>query len=336
MDETPYIPDENVISTSPETDEKRGWFVFALFLIVILGALVILFSMVRPPKTFPTPYFLRVKEGETLFSITLEAERVGLVRSARVLQLITILEGGERTIRAGDYYFDTPISAFELARRLSGGDFHITPVRVTIPEGYTVKDMAKTIARALPKVNTAEFEALAKNDEGKLFPDTYFLSPAVTAEEVYQQFRQNFETKIATLQEKIKDSGRSEKQILIMASIIEREASGKGDRAIISGILWKRYDKGMLLQVDAPFYYILGKTSAEISKADLKLDSPYNTYLHTGLTPTPIGSPGMASLLSAIEPEETPYLFYLHDKDGVAHYAKTFAEHAKNIRTYLH
>lgn len=309
-----------------------SWFAILVVALILVTGILQLF---RPPKNFPAPYFLRITQGETLFAITLRAERVHLVRSARVLQLATIMQGGERSIQAGDYYFDAPVTVMELARRLSTGDFNITPTRVTLPEGYTVQDMGETLERMLPNVTKEEFIALAKNDEGKLFPDTYFFSPAVTAEDVYQKLRQNFESKMKPFREEIAVSGRTEQQIVTMASLIEREANGSDDRAIIAGILWKRLDRGMLLQVDAPFYYLLGKTSAELTSADLKLASPYNTYVHTGLPPTPIGAPGVASIEAALNPEVSPYLFYLHDKNGVAHYAKNFSEHQANIRKYL-
>ena len=120
-----------------------------------------------------------------------------------------------------------------------------------------------------------------------------------------------------------------------MASLIEKEASGEKDRNIVSGILWKRIEKGIPLQVDAPFLYILGKESSELTKSDLSINSPFNTYKYKGLTPSPIGNPGLDSIKAAINPEDSPYLYYLHDAEGNIHYARTYSEHQKNIRTYL-
>jgi UPF0755 protein len=120
-----------------------------------------------------------------------------------------------------------------------------------------------------------------------------------------------------------------------MASIIEKEAKGEEDRYFISGILWKRISKGIPLQVDAPFLYILGKESSELTRADLAINSPFNTYKNKGLTPSPIGNPGLESIKAAIKPKDSPYLYYLHDSDGNIHYAKTYTEHLKNINKYL-
>ena len=120
-----------------------------------------------------------------------------------------------------------------------------------------------------------------------------------------------------------------------MASILEKDANGREDARVISGILWKRFDAGMRLQADATLSYILGKESKHLTLSDLKTDSPYNTYLHTGLPAGPIGNPGMETLRAAILPEVSPYWYYLHDGEGVVHYAKNFAEHERNRRLYL-
>ena len=99
--------------------------------------------------------------------------------------------------------------------------------------------------------------------------------------------------------------------------------------------MWKRIDKGIPLQVDAPFLYILGKESSELTRNDLAIDSPFNTYKYKGLPPSPIGNPGLASIEAALKPKGSPYLYYLHDSSGAIHYAKTFTEHQSNIRKYL-
>lgn len=121
-----------------------------------------------------------------------------------------------------------------------------------------------------------------------------------------------------------------------MASIIQGEAfDGSVEKQIISGILWKRIDKKMLLQVDSTLKYINGKTSAQLTIKDLAEDNPYNTYIHLGLPPTPIGNPGVDAIKAALTPIPSAYFFYLHDSDGKIHYAVTFADHKKNISLYL-
>jgi UPF0755 protein len=120
-----------------------------------------------------------------------------------------------------------------------------------------------------------------------------------------------------------------------MASLIEREARGDDDRTTIAGILWSRIGRGMALQVDASVAFARGIPEGQLQKADLGIDSPYNTYIYRGLPPGPIANPGMESLQAAMNPTATEYLYYIHDARGSIHYAKTYAEHQKNINRYL-
>ena len=123
--------------------------------------------------------------------------------------------------------------------------------------------------------------------------------------------------------------------MITLASILEKEAHGADDRSIIAGILLKRLSMGMPLQVDATVAYALGKTGETLTPSDLATNSPYNTYIHKGLPPGPIDSPGLASILAVLHPTLTSYLYYLHDAQGIAHYAVTFAQHEQNIALYL-
>jgi UPF0755 protein len=180
-----------------------------------------------------------------------------------------------------------------------------------------------------------KFLEITSNQEGYLFPDTYFLYVNVTAEELVEKLRGNFNEKIKTVDEEIEASNKSFSDILIMASIIEKEVATPEDRAIVSGVLWKRIKKGMPLQVDATLGYVTGRTSAQLTVDDLKSTSPYNTYTHKGLPPTPICNPGLDAIKSALNPKDSPYYFYLTGNDGITYFAKTFDEHKKNKEKYL-
>ena len=171
--------------------------------------------------------------------------------------------------------------------------------------------------------------------QGYLFPDTYFISPFALASDVVQKMNDNFNHHLRGLEKNIASSGHTEQEIITMASIIEKESNGKGDRALISGILWNRIRKGVRLQVDASLTYLLGKESKNLTLSDLKTDSPYNTYVHTGLPPGPICNPGIESIKAALYPAQTNDMFYLHGPDGTFHGAVTFAEHVKNKNLYL-
>jgi UPF0755 protein len=196
-----------------------------------------------------------------------------------------------------------------------------------------VAQIAETFSSKLHDFNQLNFLKEAKAFEGTLFFDIYFFLSTDTEKDVINAMRKNFEKKFSPLRKDL--NGFKESQVIIMASIIEKESNGDDDRVAISSILWKRIEDKMPLQVDATFLFLIGKESSELTRADLGLKSPYNTYINKGLPPGPISNPGIETLTAAMSPVKTQYLFYLHDKDGVVHYAKTFEEHKKNKQKYL-
>ncbi len=288
-----------------------------------------------PPFQFQKNTVLTVAPGATLVEITSNAKKLKIVESRIFLQSLVISLGGERGVQAGDYYFPKPLNVFAVAKMLATGNFNIDQVRITIPEGYSRSEISQVSQTLLPNFSSSVFGDLTKNDEGYLFPDTYFVFPSIATDAYVKLLKDNFNTKISPLLSDIVQSGKNKKDIITMASIIEKEAHGDEDRSIISGILWNRINIGMPLQVDATFLYILGKGSSSLTLDDLKTDSLYNTYLYKGLPPGPIGNPGLESIKAAIFPSATEYLYYLHDKNGGIHYAKTFEEHKKNKLKYL-
>ena len=311
-----------------------------LFRLIVGIVLVVIFwsginYFIAPPAEFPVPYRLTIENGQTLFSISRELAADKAIRSTRAFEMFMIALGSERKVSDGEYYFGTPVSSLQIALRISGRQFGIDRTRVTFPEGFTNKQIAERLGATFPGFDTTLFLTLAKGTEGYLFPDTYGFFPSVTPDFVLATLKRNFAKQTDPLQKEIEASGRSFKDIMIMASIIEKEAAGENDRAVVSGILWKRLDTDLALQVDAPFLYILGKESSELTRADLAINSPYNTYRNRGLTPTPIGNPGLASIKAAIYPKASPYLYYLHDEDGSIYYAATYKEHQQNIAKYL-
>lgn len=304
-------------------------------IVCIIGLTYVFRTFVSAPVDFPAPYQLSIERGQTLFSISHELKEAHVIRSSRLFEMFMIAFGSERNVSEGEYYFAKPVSSLSIALRISGKQFGIDRTKVTFPEGFTTKQMAERLAVAFDSFDSILFLTLAKEKEGYLFPDTYRFFPSTTPEVIISTLTKNFDTKIAPLAADIKTSGRSEKDIVIMASIVEKEAAGDEDRAVIAGILWKRLDQGIALQVDAPFLYILGKESSELTTKDLAMNSPYNTYKNKGLTPTPISNPGLAAIKATIHPIASPYLYYLHDSEGMIHYAKTYAEHKANIAKYL-
>lgn len=286
----------------------------------ILGAIAFLiffyFLFFSAPRDFPENSIVSVEEGRSLQSVSLKLKNAYIIRSRIAFEALIIIYGGEKHVVASDYLLDRRLSVFELARRMSIGESHLAPVKVVIPEGFNLEEIADAFTLKLSAFNKNTFLLKAADKEGYLFPDTYFFLTRADETDVIKSMSYNFEKKLEPLQGEILKTGKTEKEIIIMASIIEGEAKGdseSNDRATISGILWRRLSIGMPLQVDA---------------------AP-ETYKTKGLPKSPIGNPGLLSIKAAIHPANSPYLYYLHDKDGNIHYAKTFAEHKANKLKYL-
>lgn len=290
---------------------------------------------VESPKTFPVKTIVPVIGNAGLNGIANSLYVQHVISSPFVFRGIVIIMHGERSVMAGDYFFEKPANVFEVASRLSAGIFGLTPVKITFPEGSTSRQMSVLLENQLFDFNANEFLEMTKTMEGYLFPDTYQFSPNAKVPEVVDIFKKNFDQKVASIDTSIKSFKKPLKDIVIMASILEAEARTTETRKVISGILWKRLEIGMPLQVDAPFQYIIGKNTFQLTLNDLKFDSPYNTYKYKGLPPTGIGNAGLDSLLSAVTPTKSSYLFYLSDIHGDMHYAKTFEEHVSNKEKYL-
>ena len=307
----------------------------AAALAALLAGIVMYATIMRPPTDFPENSIVSVEQGDTLAGTAAAFAERNIVRSKSLFQFFAVLYGGDRSIAAGDYYFEKPVPVHEVARRLVAGEHHLEPVRLTFPEGTQTKEMAAILDNRLPYFDAGDFLEKTEGKEGYLFPDTYLFFPTAKSDEVIKTMSNTFAKKIAPLEAEIAASSHTLAEIVTMASIIEGEANRSEDRLIVSGILWKRIALGMPLQVDATFRYINGKGSAELSLKDLKIDSPYNTYVNKGLPPGPISNPGLDAIKAALRPHESPYLYYLHDPTGQIHYGKTHAEHVRNKQKYL-
>ncbi len=306
--------------------------------ILSLTFLVVVFSFYYlPPSQFPEGKIITIKKGLSLSEVALLFKDEKFIRSRVVFEFCVIIAGGEKNISAGDYLFKNRISACAVANRVIKGTFAVDVVKITIPEGTSNQGVIDIIAKNIPEfdINSERFPSDARDSEGYLFPDTYFLLRSVTMRDVVVVMKGNFQKQIEPLLPAINASGRSIHDIITMASILEKETKTKEDQAIVSGILWKRISIGMPLQVDAPFYYLLRKTSSELTLADLKMESEYNTYKNKGLPVGPIGNPGINTIRAAIYPKESLYLYYLSDKQDVIHYARNFEEHKANKARYL-
>jgi len=308
-------------------------------LAILAGAVLLVISFVAHsifsiPSGFGKNRQVNIKQGSGLNEIAADLEKAGIIKSPFVFKTIVFLSSNHKNIKAGDYFFEDPLSAFGVVKKVTRGVFGLSSTRVTILEGWTAWQMGGYF-EGLGFFSREKWMESAKGKEGYLFPDTYFFLPNTLPERVAEIMTENFNAKTTLLLADSKKSGRSFEDIVVMASIIEKEASDFEDAKIISGILWKRLGAGMGLQVDAALTYITGKSSAELTEKDLAIDSLYNTYKYRGLPPTPIGNPGLDAIRAAIFSEETLYWYYLHGRDGEPRYAIDFERHVENKQRYL-
>jgi UPF0755 protein len=300
----------------------------------VCGA-VVGYLFLLPPSGFPAGSVIVVPDDASFGETAAMLEELRVVRSAFLLKAVARIGHADRQVQAGRYVFTEPMGMTSVLYRLAHGISGIPSLRVTFPEGYSAREMADTLAAAIPGFDAAAFLKAAAPYEGYLFPDTYMIAYDATPEEIVVRLRTTFDMKIEELHEAFSRSTRSKEDIVIMASILEKEAKGREDMRVVSGILWNRVALNRALQVDAVFGYIKGVDTYHPSGEDLEIESPYNTYLYPGLPPGPIGNPGIEALTAAAAPVETDNLYYLTGRDGQMRYAKTFEEHKENRERYL-
>ena len=262
----------------------------------------------------------------------------GLIGNALVFQLYVKLNGF--SLEAGQYQVPKGTSTEDIVALLTHNQSG-TAVTVTIPPGYTAKQIG-ALAQKKGLFSPDAFLAatrqpyqkdfLAGHDpslglEGYLFPDTYQFSSKATPQDMVTTLLNDFGRQVTPAMRSSPPSGYTLAQVVVMASIVEREAFFDKDRAAVAGVFYNRLKAGMPLQSDATVAYAVGRAGADISEDDKKSTSPFNTYLHPGLPPAAIANPGLASLQAALAPMHTDYLFYLTDKDGHAHFSTTYAQH---------
>ena len=331
--ETP-LPPSKPRERNIKSQNKKSLIIVAIVLLLVFTMYM---EVYKAPASFPIGELVNIQEGKPLVLLADSLEEQGVVRSAWWLTVLMRLNGTDGDVHAGDYLFKESKNIFDLARIISTGAFGLEPVRITIPEGVNITQIAKIYERKMLRFDKEKFLKLAQTEEGYLFPDTYFFLPNAKEEELIRVMRGNFDSKIKDLTSDIIKSGKSMKDIVVMASIVEREARVPRDQKMISGVLWHRIDIGMPLQVDATFVYTHSKGSSQITMDELQDKSNlYNTYAHKGLPPGPIASPGLSALRAAVHPIENTYLFYLADNKGRTYFSKSYEEHMAKRRKYIH
>ncbi|OGB74231.1 hypothetical protein A2V68_00480 [candidate division Kazan bacterium RBG_13_50_9] len=321
------------------------WAVLATIGGAIAAAVLIFYFLALAPVGAGEVRNFTVQSGETISSIAKHLEEEHLIRSPWGFKFYLKLTG-KIIVQPGIYQLSPAYGTARVANVIASGD--TANITVTIPEGYTLEQIAELLASKgvtskeefikeasdfPPDYDFSKYRPLGHSLEGFLFPDTYRLikGDALAAVRVMLD---NFGVKFRN---DIKDElgDRDLHPILIVASMVEREAKTQTDREQIAAVLWNRLDAGMRLDVDATVRYITGNWEDPIAREDLASDSPYNTRRFAGLPPGPICNPGLASIKAALNPPTSSYYYYLTDFEGITHYAETLDEHNQNKLKYL-
>jgi UPF0755 protein len=347
--------------------KKKSIGICVCFIVVYFILYFIYYLYLPTNKNFSEKIFV-IKKGENVFQISENLKKQELIKNEFIFISYVILFGKYNRIQAGYYFLNQSMNVPKIIEKFVSGE--TAKIKITIPEGFTTKQidelltlkfsqpgrvsLVKFLLNSKAKSQNAKlqfkiqnykiidfkekFEFLKSvpdeiNLEGFLFPDTYEFFYGISEKEIVKKMLDNFNKKFTKeLREEIKNQNKTIFEILIMASLLEKEVKTFEDKKMASGILWKRLKAGMPLQVDATIVCITGKRTSKISIEETKIDSPYNTYKYKGLPLGPICNPGVESILAAIEPEDSGYWYYLSrsvERTEETIFSKTLEEHNK-------
>jgi UPF0755 protein len=327
---------------------RSKFFLLSLGLLLLFFILLIYWLLFVPPSKTASTKVIFIKKGTHLKKVSEVLKQEGIVKNRHFFVLLTTILGKKTKVKAGEYEFHTQMLPLEVLDALVKGQ--VKPHLVTIPEGYTLSQIAQLLedlnlvekkgflqkASSPAFINTLGLSQLAGPTlEGYLFPDTYHLFREMDPEEVIQmmvhQFKKVFGPDLAN---RASELGISEREVVILASIIEKETPLSEEKPLISAVFQNRLKKKIPLQSDPTVIYGIKNFNGNLTKEHLLRRTPYNTYLIVGLPPTPICNPGKESLLAAVHPAPVPYLYFVSKNDGSHYFSSDIEEHNRAVWKY--
>jgi UPF0755 protein len=320
---------------------RLGYAAAALILTLVVGGLYVRYLVLNPTETFPKPRIVSIRKGASMAAAARELAQAGVVRSRLALVLYAGLTGRARRLKPGDYAFKGGEAMPEVLTHLVNGDFMV--VTVTIPEGMTVHQIGERLEQA-GLVCENEFDSAARGGriatalglgplgaEGFLFPATYRFSPLAKTDQILSTMLERFFAVLTpAVEQRLFDLDLTAREMVTMASIVEKEAHVAQERPIIASVFYNRLKLGMPLQSDPTAQYNLQGDSERAATA-VRMPSAFNTYEIAGLPPGPIANPGLPSMLAALYPAHTDYLYFVARNDGTHIFSRSFEEHQRAI-----
>jgi len=334
-----------------------------LILLAVIGGFFIYYQIKTPASKSNYEQEIIIEKGDSIKIIAVKLEQAQIIRGAFYFEMYVWLKN-KKNLQAGEYIFNPSLSIIEIADALASGKVFRNDVKITIPEGFNVKQIDERLAQT-GLIKAGDLLVVARSEaakqfrcnilgsfslpisglqddgckgsfEGYLFPDTYIFSKKATLEEIVKKMMDNFNNKItAEMQEEITRQGKKLGDIINMASIVQQEAVSTDEMPKIAGVFYNRLEIGMAFQSDATLNYITGKGMRQPLLEDTKIDNLYNTYKYKGLPPTPICNPGIDAIKAAIYPEKHDYFYFLHPLNAPTVFSKTLEEHNTNKAKWL-
>ena len=315
-----------------------------LFLIGALLFMGMVFSLTTPAEKAGRSCTLVVPRGATLRQVADRLENKGLITGKHAFLLWSRLMRYGRHIKAGEYEFSAQMSPLEILHMLARGQ--ILTHEVTLPEGFTVSQIATVLAKK-GLVNKEQFLALTQDPEildkyglsgpsveGFLYPDTYRFSRGLPPDLIIDTMIKRFLEITDPLRPRIEASGLGMREVITLASMVERETGLARERPLIASVFLNRLQKGMRLESDPTVIYGIEDFNGNLTRKDLRTYTPYNTYVIRGLPPWPIANPGKEAIEAVLWPEKTDYLYFVSKNDGSHHFSKTLQEHNRAVMRY--
>lgn len=325
--------------------------IITILILALIGGYV--YIQIGPyDKNSKKDIIVEIPNGSTLTDVSNILKENKLIKNKILFKVVAKFKPNEHGVKAGKYLLNQSYSNSKILDILLSGKIYNEGIKVTIPEGLTYKETIKYLTDKgignkekyeklinNPKEFYNEFSFLKEDDikslEGFLYPDTYYFEKNSTEKEVLSEmlkrFNQMYTDKFKEEQEK---RGLTLQQVVNLASIVEKEAVLDEDRPMIASVFYNRLDIGMPLQSDATIQYIFDERKDRVMYKDLKIDSPYNSYVNKGLPPTPIANPGVKSIEAVLNPATSDYLYFVATMDGKNNYSKTYEEHLKHVESY--
>lgn len=314
-----------------------------------VGCLIIYQSIYTPKNSLTRKEIIfNIDKGQGSKDIALNLKNQGLIKSDFSFRIYVLLNKTAGKLQAGTYELSPSMTVPQIVDKLISGQ--TLKLKIIIPEGFTLEQIAKKLSSDFQKEISLQFLAGEFKDEfefltdtpvdssleGFLFPDTYLFDPQTEEKEMVRAFLNNFGEKFnEELKAEVRNQQKTVFEIITMASLLEKEVKTKEEKELAAGILWKRMEAGIPLQVDATVIYIIKDKKNKVSYEDTQMDSPYNTYKYRGLPIGPIANPGLESLLAALYPKKSDYWYYLSASDGQTIFSRTLEEHNIAKAKYL-